>query len=39
MMPETTKPSDREIGAEEDFGALFERSLKSPKQGEVITGA
>src|SRR5881396_2012372 len=37
-MPETTKPSDREIGAEEDFGALFERSLKSPKQGEVITG-
>src|SRR5207249_2190076 len=37
-MPETTKPSDREIGAEEDFGALFERSLKSPKEGEVVTG-
>src|SRR5438067_13256897 len=37
-MPETTKQPDREIGAEEDFGALFERSLKSPKPGEVITG-
>ena len=37
-MPETTKQPDREIGAEEDFGALFERSLKQPKQGEVVTG-
>src|SRR5213592_4989997 len=37
-MPETTKPSDREIGAEEDFGALFEQSLKSPKPGDVVTG-
>ena len=37
-MPETTEKPDREIGAEEDFGALFERSLKSPKQGEVVTG-
>src|SRR3989454_365252 len=37
-MPETTKQPDRAIGAEEDFGALFERSLKQPKQGEVITG-
>src|SRR5262245_38577333 len=37
-MPETTKQPDREIGAEEDFGALFEQSLKQPKQGEVVTG-
>src|SRR5207249_11671057 len=37
-MPETTKQPDREIGAEEDFGAIFERSLKQPKQGEVVTG-
>src|SRR5437016_862432 len=37
-MPETTKQPDREIGAEEDFRALFERSLKQPKQGEVVTG-
>jgi small subunit ribosomal protein S1 len=33
----TNKP-DHSIGAEEDFGALFEQSLKSPKQGEVVTG-
>src|SRR5439155_27263062 len=38
LMPETTKQPDRAIGAEEDFGALFERSLKQPKQGEVVTG-
>src|SRR5436189_109525 len=37
-MPETTKQPDREIGAEEDFRVLFERSLKQPKQGEVVTG-
>src|SRR2546428_13203929 len=37
-MPETTKQPDREIGAEEDFGTLFERSLKQPKQCEVVTG-
>src|SRR5437899_4441238 len=37
-MPETTKQPDREIGAEEDFRALFERSLKQPKQGEGVTG-
>jgi small subunit ribosomal protein S1 len=37
-MPETTKQPDRAIGGEEDFGALFERSLKQPKQGEVVTG-
>ena len=37
-MPEMTKQPDREIGTEEDFGALFERSLKQPKQGEVVTG-
>jgi small subunit ribosomal protein S1 len=37
-MPEMTQKPDREIGAEEDFSSLFERSLKSPKQGEVVTG-
>jgi small subunit ribosomal protein S1 len=37
-MPEMTDKPDRTIGAEEDFGALFERSLKSPKAGEVVTG-
>src|SRR2546422_10499635 len=37
-MPETTKQPDRAIGADEDFGSLFERSLKQPKQGEVVTG-
>ncbi len=37
-MPETTQKPDRKIGAEEDFGALFEQSLKSPKAGEVVTG-
>ena len=37
-MPATTEKPDRPIGAEEDFGALFEQSLKSPKPGEVITG-
>src|SRR3989442_5917381 len=37
-MPETTKQPDREIGAEDDFRSLFERSLKQPKQGEVVTG-
>src|SRR6185436_11370494 len=39
LMPEPTeKPGRSATGAEEDFGALFERSLKSPKQGEVVTG-
>ena len=38
MMPAITEKPDRQIGAEEDFGALFEQSLKSPKPGEVITG-
>jgi small subunit ribosomal protein S1 len=37
-MPESTDKPDREIGAEEDFGVLFERSLKSPRPGEVVTG-
>jgi small subunit ribosomal protein S1 len=37
-MPETTKQPDREIGADDDFRALFEQSVKSPKPGEVITG-
>ena len=33
-MPEPTEKLGRSTtGAEEDFGALFERSLKSPKQG------
>src|SRR5437867_9589021 len=38
LMPEMTKQPDREIGAEDDFRSLFERSLKQPKQGEVVTG-
>ncbi len=37
-MPETTSDPDPKIGAEEDFGSLFEQSLKSPKAGEVVTG-
>jgi small subunit ribosomal protein S1 len=37
-MPEMTGKPEHAIGAEEDFGALFERSLKSPKPGEVVTG-
>jgi small subunit ribosomal protein S1 len=37
-MPEMTEKPDRQIGAEEDFRALFEQSLKSPKPGEVVTG-
>ncbi len=38
-MPDPTEKLGRSTtGAEEDFGALFERSLKSPKQGEVVTG-
>src|SRR5436853_5181577 len=37
-MPEMTEKPDPTIGAEEDFGALFEQSLKSPKAGEVVTG-
>jgi small subunit ribosomal protein S1 len=37
-MPESTHKPDHSIGAEEDFGALFEQSLKSPKAGEVVTG-
>ena len=38
LMPEMTDKPGREIGAEEDFRALFEQSLKSPKPGEVVTG-
>jgi small subunit ribosomal protein S1 len=37
-MPERTEKPDHSIGAEEDFGSLFEQSLKSPKQGDVVTG-
>jgi len=37
-MPETTPKPDHKIGVEEDFGSLFEQSLKSPKAGEVVTG-
>ena len=38
MTPEMNKKPDRAIGADDDFGALFEQSLRSPKQGEVVTG-
>jgi small subunit ribosomal protein S1 len=37
-MPEMRSKPGRETGAEEDFGLLFEQSLKSPKPGEVVTG-
>jgi len=37
-MPEPSEKPDPSIGVEEDFGSLFERSLKSPKAGEVVTG-
>ena len=36
-MPETRGKSPTS-GVDDDFGALFERSLKSPKPGEVVTG-
>jgi small subunit ribosomal protein S1 len=35
---ERTKKPDQPVGGEEDFGALFERSLKSPRPGDVVTG-
>ena len=37
-MPETRGKSGPTTGADDDFGALFEQSLKSPKPGEVVTG-
>jgi len=37
-MPERTEKPDRGVGAEDDFGSLFEQSLKSPKPGDVVTG-
>jgi small subunit ribosomal protein S1 len=37
-MPEPTHKPGPSTGAEEDFRALFEQSLRSPKQGEVVTG-
>src|SRR3989475_3640327 len=37
-MPETRGKSGPTSGADDDFGALFEQSLKSPKPGEVVTG-
>ena len=37
-MPVQTNKPDHSIGAEEDFGSLFEQSLKTPKPGEVISG-
>jgi len=37
-MPETRGRSGPTTGADDDFGALFEQSLKSPKPGEVVTG-
>src|SRR5436309_2178299 len=38
LMPERTEKPDRGVGAEDDFGSLFEQSLKSPKPGDVVTG-
>ena len=37
-MPDRTEKPDRGVGAEDDFGSLFEQSLKSPKPGDVVTG-
>ncbi len=37
-MPEWTDKPGHPAGAEEDFAALFEQSLKSPKPGEVVSG-
>jgi small subunit ribosomal protein S1 len=37
-MPETRGKSGPSTGGDDDFGALFEQSLKSPKPGEVVTG-
>ncbi len=37
-MPEVTQKPGPPAGAEEDFAALFERSLKSPKPGDVVSG-
>ncbi len=37
-MPERTEKPDHGVGAEDDFGSLFEQSLKSPKPGDVVTG-
>jgi small subunit ribosomal protein S1 len=37
-MPEMTDKPGSRTGADDDFGALFERSLKSPRAGEVVTG-
>src|SRR5439155_736067 len=37
LMPERTEKPDRGVGAEDDFGSLFEQSLKSPKPGDVVT--
>ncbi len=37
-MPEVTHKPGHDAGAEEDFASLFERSLRSPKPGDVVTG-
>jgi len=37
-MPEITHKPGHETGSDEDFGSLFEQSLKSPKPGEVVSG-
>ncbi|HWP64927.1 MAG TPA: 30S ribosomal protein S1 [Candidatus Limnocylindria bacterium] len=37
-MPEAHDRPGRPAGAEEDFASLFEQSLKTPLQGDVITG-
>jgi small subunit ribosomal protein S1 len=37
-MPDMTAKPGHPTGPDEDFGALFEQSLKSPKPGEVVSG-
>jgi small subunit ribosomal protein S1 len=37
-MPEAQDRPGRTAGAEEDFASLFEQSLKTPLQGDVIMG-
>ena len=37
-MPVVTEKPGQPAGAEEDFAALFEQSLKSPKPGDVVNG-
>jgi small subunit ribosomal protein S1 len=37
-MPEVTQKPGHATGSDEDFAALFEQSLKSPKTGDVVSG-